>query len=312
VSPPRVLISYDGSGEAARAIRAVAALMPDARAVVAHARGDAVALEHAAPARVAMPDSVIVPPQRLSSVRRRMRSDDGGARACARRGRRPRGHDRSLHGEQRLARHLLRRPRATGRSHRLRNAWSGRRRTRFPGIDILGPGPSRGPPGTSRAAGSRRAHGPGADRLRRLGRREGRDGTAARLFPARETLVGHAWSSAVTSSFVGETLLTAPVAEIREIAGDLDDVLAEQAAEIAADGAAIAVEEGLAARGLVVPSAPGAWRALAATARDEGAAVVVAGCRGRGALASTVLGSVSSGLVHNAYAPVLIVRGAHG
>jgi nucleotide-binding universal stress UspA family protein len=61
VSPPRVLISYDGSGEAARAIRAVAALMPDARAVVAHARGDAVALEHAAPARVAMPDSVIVP-----------------------------------------------------------------------------------------------------------------------------------------------------------------------------------------------------------------------------------------------------------
>jgi nucleotide-binding universal stress UspA family protein len=135
-------------------------------------------------------------------------------------------------------------------------------------------------------------------------------GTAARLFPARETLVVHACSSAVTSSFVGETLLTAPVAEIREIAGELDDVIAEQAAQIAADGAAIAVEQGLAARGLVVPSAPGAWRALAATARDKGAAVVIAGCRGRGAFASTVLGSVSSGLVHNAYAPVLIVRGA--
>jgi hypothetical protein len=51
VAPPRVLIAYDGSDEAAAAIRAVAALIPDARAVVGHARGDAVALEHAALAR---------------------------------------------------------------------------------------------------------------------------------------------------------------------------------------------------------------------------------------------------------------------
>ena len=60
----------------------------------------------------------------------------------------------------------------------------------------------------------------------------------------------------------------------------------------------------------MIESSPGAWRALAATARAEEAAVIVAGCRGRGALASTVLGSVSSGLVHNAEVPVLVVRGA--
>jgi len=40
--------------------------------------------------------------------------------------------------------------------------------------------------------------------------------------------------------------------------------------------------------------------------------VIVAGCRGRGALASTVLGSVSAGLVHNADRPVLIVRDRAG
>ena len=36
--------------------------------------------------------------------------------------------------------------------------------------------------------------------------------------------------------------------------------------------------------------------------------MIVTGARGRGALASTLLGSVSSGLVHNAEAPVLVVR----
>ena len=46
----------------------------------------------------------------------------------------------------------------------------------------------------------------------------------------------------------------------------------------------------------------------AAVGREEGAAVIVTGARGRGALASTLLGSVSSGLVHNAEAPVLVVR----
>jgi nucleotide-binding universal stress UspA family protein len=43
-------------------------------------------------------------------------------------------------------------------------------------------------------------------------------------------------------------------------------------------------------------------------ASDRHATVIVAGSRGRGGLASTILGSVSSGLVHNAETPVLVVR----
>jgi nucleotide-binding universal stress UspA family protein len=313
VSRPRVLIAYDGSDEAAAAIRTVAALMPDAHAIVAHARGDAVALEHAALARVAMPDSMIVP-----SAAAFEREAEDASRTMAERGR-ALAEDAGLEATTALC---------TG-SSAWRAVCSAGREQR---ADVIACG-TRGRGGVARAflgsTSSALVHHadrpvfvvpPGVAELTGpvLIGYDGSDaakaaiGTAARLFRARETLVVHAWSSAVTNSFVGETLLTAPVAEIREIAGDLDEVLAQQADEIAADGAAIAVEQGLAARGLTIPSAPGAWRALAAIARDEGAAVVVAGCRGRGALASTVLGSVSSGLVHNAYAPVLIVRGARG
>jgi nucleotide-binding universal stress UspA family protein len=43
-------------------------------------------------------------------------------------------------------------------------------------------------------------------------------------------------------------------------------------------------------------------------ADDAGAALIVAGSRGRGGIASALLGSVSSGLAHNAGRPTLIVR----
>src|SRR5688572_12306963 len=59
--PARVLIAYDGSDEAAGAIGATARLLPGARAIVVHGRGESVALEHAALARIALPDSIIVP-----------------------------------------------------------------------------------------------------------------------------------------------------------------------------------------------------------------------------------------------------------
>ena len=49
------------------------------------------------------------------------------------------------------------------------------------------------------------------------------------------------------------------------------------------------------------------WRAVLEAADDEAAGVIVLGSRGRSAVKSMVLGSVSHGVVHNAARPVLIV-----
>lgn len=309
--PARVLIAYDGSDEAAGAIRAAARLLPGARAVVVHGRGASVALEHAALARIAMPDAAIVP-----SVAAYERAAEDASQEVAERGRvlaAGAGLDATaasrqdgspwrairLAGEEQQADLIVCGARGLGGFARALLGSTSSALLHHADRPVLvvpgGAGELDGPVliGYDGSAGARAAV-----------------TTAARLFPARPALVVHAWSSPVQRSFVGEALLTAPLAEIDEIAHDVDDVFAGQAQELADEGAALAREHGLDARGLAIESAPGAWRALAAAARAEAAAVIVAGSRGRGALASTVLGSVSSGLAHNAEVPVLVVRGA--
>jgi nucleotide-binding universal stress UspA family protein len=308
--PLRVLIAYDGSVEAAGAIDAAARLLPRARAIVVHGRGESVALEHAALARIAMPDSVIAP-----SAAAYERAAEEASRDVAERG-------SALADEAGLD--------ATATIREATSPWraiclAGQEQR----ADVIVCG-ARGLGGFARSllgstssslvhhadrpvlvipSGAREVDGPvliGFD---------GSDGAraavagAARLFRGRPALVVHAWPSPVQRSFVGQSLLSAPVGEIGELAGDLDEMFADQAQAVADDGAALARDQGLDARGIAVESGAGAWRALAATAREEGAAVIVAGSRGRGALSSTVLGSVSSALVHNAELPVLIVRG---
>jgi len=85
-------------------------------------------------------------------------------------------------------------------------------------------------------------------------------------------------------------------------------MLAADGQELAEEGAALARAAGLVAHPLSTEAVDGTWRALAAAARSEGAAILVAGSRGRGALTSTVLGSVSASLAHNAELPVLVIR----
>jgi len=309
---PRILVAYDGSDEAAAAIRAAGRLFPGAHAVVANARGDAVALEHAALARIAVPDAVIAPSAAAYEREAETASWTIAERGCSI------AHESGLDG--------------TATSSEGSSAWraicaAGREHA----ADVIACG-TRGLGGVGRAllgsTSSALVHHadrpvlvvpPEAGELEGpiLIGYDGSDGAkvaircAARLFPGRATLVVHSWTAAVASSFAGETMLNAPVAEIRDVASDIEDAFAEQADATAAEGAALAVAHGLRARGLAIPSDLGAWRTLAKAGRGEGAAVVIAGCRGRGAIASTVLGSVSSGLVHNASVPVLIVRDGH-
>ncbi|MEO8687755.1 MAG: universal stress protein [Solirubrobacteraceae bacterium] len=131
--------------------------------------------------------------------------------------------------------------------------------------------------------------------------------TAAALFGGRPTVVVHVWESPLTHWRSGHALMAAPVTEIRELTADLDELLANSAQQEAEKGADLARQRGLGARAKSVESATGVWRALIETAQSTDAGVVAVGSRGRGALASTFLGSVSSGLVHNAELPVLVV-----
>jgi nucleotide-binding universal stress UspA family protein len=112
----------------------------------------------------------------------------------------------------------------------------------------------------------------------------------------------------VRRSRAGSALLSSPMDEMAEIAGDLDAVFAAEARDVADAGAALARELGLDASARDVESDDAGWRPLVAAAEAEAAAVIAVGSRGRGAIKSTVLGSVSAGLVHNAGLPVLVHR----
>lgn len=131
--------------------------------------------------------------------------------------------------------------------------------------------------------------------------------TTGRLFAGASVAVVHAWRSPIDDTLTGRALLRTPggVAEMAQI---FEDEVVAAARATADEGAALARDHGLDARGQPAQSAGAPWRAVAQVAADVDAAVVVAGSRGRGGAASALLGSVSAALVHNAERPTLVVR----
>jgi nucleotide-binding universal stress UspA family protein len=87
----------------------------------------------------------------------------------------------------------------------------------------------------------------------------------------------------------------------------VDAIWKDIAMESAEEGAAYARSLGLDARAATPESGHGNWQALLEGARDAGASAILVGSHGRGAITSTVLDSVASGLVHAAALPVLVV-----
>ena len=132
---------------------------------------------------------------------------------------------------------------------------------------------------------------------------------AGRLLSGRATVVVHAWEAVFHRSLAARALAAGPLDEIGEIVAELHLALADRAAATTEEGVAVARAAGLEAVGDSVESDDGAWRAVAAAARAHGASVIAVGTRGLGAARSALLGSVSSGLVHNAELPVLVVPG---
>ncbi len=306
---PHLLLAFDGSPAAANAIAAAGRLMPGARATVVTVRDSWRALEHVALARVAMPDSIIVP-----AVHELEAEAESGARRVAEEGRalaaaaglgavaRVQPADTPSRGLCDAAEELhadaivcgasghggvYRAVLGTTADHLLHHA-------PVP-VLIVPPDwePDRGPLLIG-YDGSESAK----DAIR----------TAARLFPGRPALIAHAWAAPLESSYAGNALLATPADEVQEVAQTLVAMFAAAAADLTEEGVALAAQAGLAADHLELRSTKRAWRPLEAAAREQSASVIIVGCRGRGAVASTVLGSVSSGLAHNATVPVLIVR----
>jgi nucleotide-binding universal stress UspA family protein len=109
----------------------------------------------------------------------------------------------------------------------------------------------------------------------------------------------HAWTFVPSPPLGAPDLLAVPVGDV---VGDLD---AERtAAERAFDGMLAAVDGGAEVEQRLVEGEPA--EALLSQAKD--ADLVVVGSRGRGGVASALLGSVSNHVIQHATCPVVVVR----
>ena len=128
---------------------------------------------------------------------------------------------------------------------------------------------------------------------------------AGRLFPGRDVLVLHVWEPLREVASVPPVpglagVLKAGLEEMDEAGADLSRQTAEQ-------GADLAKAAGLPAESLAV-SAPGrAWRNILRIARERDVGAIVVGQRGVSGAERTLLGSVSTAIVHHADRPVLVV-----
>ncbi len=138
---------------------------------------------------------------------------------------------------------------------------------------------------------------------------DGSDGSRSALRAAGE-LVRHpadavvlsVWMPASVSLVRAGSFLTAVPNE-----GEIDEQEAVVAKRIAEEGAAGAREHGYNASARVARADVSVVGTIGEIAQEIGASLIVCGQRGRGAIRSTLLGSISHGLSSHAQRPVLIV-----
>ena len=121
---------------------------------------------------------------------------------------------------------------------------------------------------------------------------------AAALVPGTQTIVLNIWNLPLELAFLG----------LGAVAAYGEESQKKLAAEVAAEGCAIAAEAGLVARPLIASGGlDGTCRTILRVADEQDARVIVMGSRGLGGVGAAFLGSVSHGVVHHAHRPVLVV-----
>ena len=127
----------------------------------------------------------------------------------------------------------------------------------------------------------------------------------AHLLSVREAVVETVWipySGVAAGGVVG-----APAAVASRAAEELDRSAAARAEQTAHDGARLAAAAGLEARAETMQADGPVWATLRDSAELHGSPAIVVGSRGRGPMAGAVLGSTSAALLHHARLPILVV-----
>ena len=118
-------------------------------------------------------------------------------------------------------------------------------------------------------------------------------------------IVQTVWTS--WEAVVGVGQIGVPAGMAAAGAERMDHDLAAKAEATAGEGAALAAELGMPARAEALRETGNVNHTLVKSARDHGAAAIVAGSRGRSAVSAALLGSVAAGLAHASPVPLLVV-----
>jgi nucleotide-binding universal stress UspA family protein len=132
---------------------------------------------------------------------------------------------------------------------------------------------------------------------------------AAKLLAVREVVIETVWIP--YSGVAAGGVAGAPVAVVSRATEELDNSVAARAEQTAHEGVRLAAAGGLEARAEAIPTGP-VWSTLRDGAEAHASPAIVVGSRGRGSVAGTVLGSTSASLVHHARVPILVVPSPAG
>ena len=129
---------------------------------------------------------------------------------------------------------------------------------------------------------------------------------AGELLDARRAVVANVWLG-ISMMTLHAPLAGPPAGAIAEGASMIDESDRDRSEKRVAEGVELAEAAGFDARPVALHQERNVWWTLSEYVNEHHVSAIVVGARGRSRVARTLLGSTSSGLIHHAKAPVLLV-----